>query len=150
MVVNDRVRDDTLIEKAVIEPLDVRQIPTLKVSADLAVDHAVVAVVCIDLQILRGFFEPDRHIFEDGDLVLRTVCAFNLFRRLGFIVCDDLAEGFVDLGLRSVLRESERAPDRLELSVRAFPLDDSVETSFLGLQARRHQIFLCHFCFLSV
>ena len=48
-------------------------------------------------------------------------------------VRDDLAEGFVDLGLRSVLRESERAPDRLELSVRAFPLDDSVETSFLGL-----------------
>lgn len=60
-------------------------------------------------------------------------------------VRDDLAEGFVDLGLRSVLRESERAPDRLELSVGAFPLNDSVEASFLGLQARRHQIFLCHF-----
>ena len=96
---------DSLIEKAVIESLDVlrldcadRQIPTFKVSADLAIDHAVVAVVCIDLQVLRGLFEPDR----------------------------------------------------LELSVRAFLLDDSVEASFLDLQARRHQIFLCHFCFLSV
>ena len=66
VVVNDRVRDDSLIEKAVIESFDVlrldradRQITTLKVSADFAVDHAVVAVVCIDLQVLRGFFEPD-------------------------------------------------------------------------------------------